>query len=117
MKPIPAPEFAHGALLFDGFEDAFLGYGTQFNKPFAVYSYTKMVQKLVDEFTADCVDTRECLEDHVSDAIEYIDFNTAGAWFGEGTPIILRDDEPFEGYDSEPQGCKHCGNVAGGCTC
>jgi hypothetical protein len=114
MRPIPAPEWAHGAILFDGFEDAFIGYGTQFNKPFAVYSYTKMVEKLTAEFSADCEDTSGCLEDHVSEAIEYIDFNTVGAWFGESTPIILRDDEES---DEEPQGCKHCSNVDGSCAC
>lgn len=117
MKINPAPEWAHGAILFDGFEDAFVGWATQFNKPFAVYSYTKMIQKLVNEFSADCEDTRECLEDHVSEAIEYIDHNTAGAWFGEGTPIILRDEEPHESLDEEPQGCKYCSNVGGGCAC
>jgi hypothetical protein len=113
MKIHPAPEWAHGALLFDGFEDAFIGYGTQFNKPFAVYSYTKMIQKLVDEFSADCEDISQCLEEHGREAMEYIDFNTAGAWFGEGTPIILRDEEDYE----EPQGCKHCSNVDGSCAC
>lgn len=116
MKTTPAPEWAHGAILFDGFEDAFIGYGTQFNKPFAVYSYTKMIQKMVAEVSADCEDTRDCLEDHIGEAIEYLDFNTIGAWLGEGTPIILRDEEPFEGY-GEPQGCKYCSNVGGGCAC
>lgn len=113
MKIHPAPEWADGALLFDGFEDAFIGYGTQFNKPFAVYSYTKMFQKLVSEYSADCEDVSQCLEEHGREAMEYIDFNTAGAWFGEGTPIILRDEEDYE----EPQGCKHCSNVDGSCAC
>jgi hypothetical protein len=73
-----------------------------------------MVEKLTAEFSADCEDTSGCLEDHVSEAIEYIDFNTVGAWFGESTPIILRDDEES---DEEPQGCKHCSNVDGSCAC
>ena len=65
-------------LLADGFEDAFLGIGQQFNKQFAIYDKEKCLQILVERDGM----TQE-------DAIEYFDFNVTGAWVGESTPAFL----------------------------
>ena len=67
------------ALLADGLERAFIGYGAQYTKPpLAIY------------------DTEKCLEVLMEDngwtyteALEYFEFNTACAWMGEGTPIFM----------------------------
>ena len=68
-----------GVLLADGFEHAFLGTTQRMNEPLlAVYSYPLMIETLM-------------LRDGMSyeEAEEYIDFNVAGAWVGEQTPIII----------------------------
>lgn len=66
-------------LLADGFEDAFLGFGYQFNKRLAIYDYDRCVQVLMkrDGMTED-------------DAHEYMSFNVTGAWAGEYTPVFMR---------------------------
>ncbi len=66
-------------LLADGFDDAFLGYGTQFNKMLAVYDYDKCVDILMkrDDMTEE-------------EAEEYMEFNVMGAYMGEYTPVFLR---------------------------
>jgi hypothetical protein len=59
--------------LADGFADAFLGIGRQFGKPLEVYS------------------RRKCIEVLMEQAEEYFEFNLAGAWVGETTPIYLEE--------------------------
>jgi hypothetical protein len=90
---ILTPECADGAVLFDGMEHAIIGFGTQFNRPIAIYSYNKMVSRLTDEFTEQCevIGSAHHDCDHWMEAEEYIEFNTAGGWFGETTPVILRE--------------------------
>lgn len=66
------------ALLFDGTDDALIGFTNRANSPLlAVYDYNK----LIDVFMNDGM-TYE-------DALEWVDFNIVGAWLGEGTPIIV----------------------------
>ena len=67
-----------GALLADGFEDALVGFGYQFNYPVAVYNKDKCIEILMDRDGMD-----------VMEAIEFFDFNVSGAWVGESTPIFL----------------------------
>ena len=67
-----------GALTADGFEKALLGFGHQFNTPVAVYSKDRCLHVLMERDGM----SRE-------DAIEYFDFNVAGAWVGESTPVFL----------------------------
>ena len=67
-----------GTLTADGFEKALLGVGHQFNTPDAVYSKDRCLHVLMDRDGM----SRE-------DAKEYFDFNVAGAWVGEGTPIFM----------------------------
>jgi hypothetical protein len=72
-------EMGETVLLADGFEHAFLGTTQRMNEPLlAVYSYPLMVETLM-------------LRDGMTytEAAEYIDFNVAGAWVGEQTPIII----------------------------
>ena len=74
------------ALLADGFEDAFLGMCGVFGRPpLATYDRDKCIEILVqrDEMTYE-------------EAEEFFEFNVAGAWVGENTPIYLtlrREDE------------------------
>jgi hypothetical protein len=66
-------------MLADGFEDAFLGIGTQFNRHFAIYDRQKCIEILMD---------RDGM--HEEEAEEYFEFNVAGAWVGHGTPVFVR---------------------------
>jgi hypothetical protein len=63
--------------LADGFEVAFLGVARQFNTPFAVYDRIKCLAILMDQGM------------DLSDAEEYMAFNTEGAWVGKNTPAFL----------------------------
>jgi len=74
-------EEADGALLADGFEEALLGFGHQFNYPVAVYSRSRCMDILMKR---DKMSSEE--------ATEYFDFNIVGAWVGESTPIFLDDE-------------------------
>ena len=65
-------------LFMDGFDDAILGWGTKFTSSSVVYSKKKIIEKLCKDMTLD-------------EAFEYFDFNIAGAYVGEHTPIILDD--------------------------
>lgn len=64
--------------LADGFADAFLGIGRQFGKPIAVYSRSKCIEILMRDMDEE-------------QAEEYFEFNMAGAWIGESTPIYLEE--------------------------
>ncbi len=68
-----------GVLLADGFESAFVGIGTQFNRQIAIYDYDLCIATLVDR---DGMDPDE--------AVEFFEFNVAGAYVGPATPIYLR---------------------------
>lgn len=65
-------------LLADGYEGAVIGIGRQFNKELVVYDEAKCLDILVkrDGMTPE-------------EAREFFEFNTAGAWGGEGTPMFL----------------------------
>ena len=67
-------------LLADGLESAFMGIGRQFTHPVAIYSYKKTLKCLKGMGM-----TRE-------DAIEYFDYNIAGAFVGDQTPVFLQDE-------------------------
>ena len=73
-------------LYADGFEDALIGVGIQggIHKAFAIYDIEKMEQILMDRDGMDW-----------SEAVEFLNFNTLGAYVGEHTPIYLeRRNEP-----------------------
>ena len=71
-------EIIEGAKTADGFEKALLGFGYQFNTPVAVYSKDRCLHVLMERDGM----SRE-------DALEFFDFNVAGAWVGEGMPVFL----------------------------
>ena len=66
-------------LLADGLEEAFIGIGYQFHTPIAIYSKSKALQCLEKEGMNEL------------EAIEYFDYNIAGAYVGDNTPIFLED--------------------------
>lgn len=67
-------------MLFDGLESAFIGYAQQANgDALAVYDWDKMIEHIIESEGVD-----------IADAIEYLEFNTACAFVGKGTPLILR---------------------------
>lgn len=70
------------ARLADGFDEALIGIGRRVTMCVAVYSEPKCIKLLMER---DGMDEEE--------AQEYFDFNVAGAWVGEHTPIFLT---PFE---------------------
>ena len=65
-------------MLADGFEEAFIGIGYQFNKTVAVYDNERCLQVLMD---------RDGMTD--DEAIEYFDYNVTGAYVGPLTPIFM----------------------------
>ena len=75
-------EEVEGALLADGFEEALIGFGYQFNYPVAVYSRGRCIEILVQ---------RDGMS--FEEATEYFDFNVSGAYVGESTPIFLNDED------------------------
>ena len=64
----------------DGLEEAFLGIDYQVHTPIALYSKNKAIQCLIDQGMDE------------EQAYEYFDYNIAGSYVGENTPIFLEDD-------------------------
>jgi hypothetical protein len=86
------PEWAHGALLADGFEDALIGYGTRFNYPVAVYDYERCIAILEEQFRlSDDEPTDDEERDYYLEAVEYFDFNVGGGYYGDSTPVFIRN--------------------------
>ena len=72
-------EREESVLFADGLEEAFIGIGYQFNDPVGIYSRSKAIQCLM----AQGMDEEQ--------ALEYFDYNIAGAYVGPSTPIFLED--------------------------
>jgi hypothetical protein len=66
-----------GALLADGFEDAFIGFGRQFANYVAIYDYDKCIDILMK---------RDGME--YEDAVEFMEYNVVGAYVGPTTPVF-----------------------------
>ena len=62
--------------LSTGYEDAFVGIATQFNRVFAVYDRAKCIDILAKDMSYD-------------EAEEYFQFNVEGAYVGESTPAFI----------------------------
>ena len=62
------------ALTADGFDEAIIGVTTQ---GLVTYDYDKCVEVLMEEGMGE------------TEAVEHLQFNVAGAWMGEGTPIFI----------------------------
>lgn len=67
-------------VLADGFDAALIGFGRQFNKVIAVYSYSKCIDILV---------RNSGMSDE--EAEEYMEYNVVGAYVGSHTPIFVRE--------------------------
>ena len=67
-------------LLADGLESAFMGVGRQFHHPIAIYSYKKVIKILMRSKMSH------------EEAVEYFDYNIAGAFVGDQTPVFLQDE-------------------------
>jgi hypothetical protein len=65
------------AVLADGLDEAFLGIDTSGDEPRAVYSIEKCVEILARDMGEES-------------AVEYFDFNVAGAYVGPQTPIFIQ---------------------------
>jgi len=66
------------ALLADGFEGALIGTMRRFNEgPVALYDYDKCIEILMQ---------RDGMS--YEEAVEFFEFNTIGAWMGDGTPAF-----------------------------
>ena len=75
------------ALLADGFDDAFIGICYRFGQdPIATYDYDKCIEVLME---------RDGMQ--YEDAVEYIEYNVLGAWFGVGTPCFVSQYNNFKG--------------------
>ena len=75
-------------MLYDEYADAFVGLGyQQYRGPVAIYDARKCVEILTNNFMddPDC-ENREAAEEM---AIEWFDYNSVGAWYGEKTPILI----------------------------
>ncbi len=67
------------ALLADGFESAFLGYTCNHHHPaVAVYDLGLCIAKLMEDGLTE------------DDAVEYLSFNTLGAYVGPSGPLFVR---------------------------
>ena len=66
------------ALYADGFEDAIIGIGYQFNTEVVVYDSDKCIKILME---------RDGME--YDEALEYFSFNVVGAYVGKHTPVFV----------------------------
>lgn len=80
------------ALFLDGFDAAIIGISERINFP-PVVTYNK--EKIIEILAEQMVPDEDDIEMHGDEqsakeflAIEYFDFNVAGAYMGEGTPLI-----------------------------
>ena len=72
-------DMGESILLADGFDDAFMGVGHQFNTPIAVYSVCRCIEILMEDGLS------------YEEAVEYFEYNVAGSYMGEQTPIFLNN--------------------------
>jgi len=73
-------ESLEGALLFTGYDDCIVGVAGRCGmEEVFVYGYDLLVAKLMTEGMTD------------EEAVEWLEYNMAGSWVGEGTPLIMRN--------------------------
>ena len=64
-------------LIPDGFEEAFVGFCTQFNNTFALFDRHRCIKILIDDGMTE------------EEAEEYFEYNIQGAWVGNTTPAFI----------------------------
>ena len=67
-----------GVLLADGFEEALIGIGNQFDTSLAVYDIDKCFEILR---------SRDGMSEE--EAVEFFSYNVQGAYVGESTPVFI----------------------------
>ena len=89
-------ELNPNAVLFDNYDAAIVGIvhmnsteGDSDAAPrvVALYSYERLVAITMNEMKEN--NTYESMEDVFSAAMEYVDFNISGFWYGANTPVIM----------------------------
>ena len=82
-------DYNEEALLADGFDSAILGMCERFgNNTVVAYDREKCIEILMDDFAQD-INEDEDDEDLYTMAVEHFDFNVAGSYVGENTPVFL----------------------------
>ena len=77
-----SPSIPEGLTIWYGCDAAYIGRGVRWgNEDVAVYDYQKLVQVFIEVGMTE------------EEAVEWIDFNIAGAYIGEGIPIIVYQHE------------------------
>lgn len=71
-------------LFIEGFEDAVIGLGYQFNTSLVVYDYDKCIKILME---------RESLS--TEDAKSWMSHNLVGSWLGRHTPVFVHVRENY----------------------
>ena len=66
----------------NGFEEALIGIGYQFNTQLAVYDWDKCITILME---------RDQMS--LEEAAEFMDFNVTGAWVGRNTPVFVKAEQ------------------------
>ena len=81
-------------LYADGYDDCIIGLTFRKGKPVVLYSADRIIYKLTGEMTEE-------------EALEFFDFNIAGAYMGERTPLFWYNESPSGawGADEKQQSC------------
>ena len=91
MKKLDLSEIDENIILYDGFEDALIGYAERYGSPaVAAYDRDKCIEILM---------TRDSMS--YEDAEEYFGFNVIGGWVGEYTPIFVTLHKGYEEKNCE----------------
>lgn len=87
----------------DGFDNAIIGVGQQFTEGGLVYIYIYSKKAMLDIIADDIVkeinnrvntsdeEREELSKDAWDQALEYFEYNIAGAYIGRGMPVFLED--------------------------
>ena len=85
-------DYNEEALLADGFDQAIIGMCERFgNVPVVAYDRDKCIEILMDDF-GECLEDsslNNLEEDLYTMAVETFDYNVAGSYVGENTPVFL----------------------------
>ena len=83
-------EYSEEAMLADGLDDAIIGICEGFASSAVVaYDRDKCIEILAKDFTKANQEQHDPDTDFYEQAVEYFDFNVAGAYVGENTPVFI----------------------------
>jgi len=83
------------AIIWNGFEQAYIGYSYKpdTKDAVAVYDYYTMLDLVIEAIEDTCEEGEYETEDEIiNEAIQHIDFNVIGGYLGEYTPIVMFKD-------------------------